>query len=279
MEYSVYDLIRVLLKKWFIIVLCTLLVGGGAIGMSWLSYEEAVDNYQALTTETVPVIVNTGTTTVAYRYSYGGHEELISTVLGLYQQTVQTETSVVPEVQTLVDLAFANAKPNIDASVTSPELMVKVQEAIDQLSLQEPPTINADKVVTPSSGPLQVADHLTVALRNGTVHLTVTGLEEEVAKAVLDAYCRMFSVMNENLVFTTTLEVNNLSFTPDPLQPTTMALVAQVVMEEPPEAPSAVKVAGTGACFGFVLGCFVVLLATFIKDTRPSKKEELSNEE
>lgn len=279
MEYSVYDLIRILLKKWYIIVLCALLVGSGAIGLSWLSYQDAIDNYEELTTQTVPVIVNTGTTTASYQYTYSGQEELISTVLSLYQQTAQMEMFVVPEAKTLVDLAFADAKPNIDASVTSLELLAKVQKAVDQLSLYEPPTINADKVVTPSAGPLQVAAHLSVALRNGTIHMTVTGLEEEVAKTVLDAYCRTFSEVNANLIFTTALEAIDLSFAPDPLQPTAMALLAQEIMAEPPTAPGVVKVAGTGACFGFAVGCFIVLLVTFIKDTRPNKKEKPSNEE
>lgn len=49
MEYSVYDLIRILLKKWYVILLVMALLGGAAGVFSQRSYQAALADYEDYT--------------------------------------------------------------------------------------------------------------------------------------------------------------------------------------------------------------------------------------
>ena len=69
MEYSVFDLVRALLKKWYVIVLVMALVSGASVFTSRASYEKALADYEAYTTETIPT-GETGTLTVSVGYDY-----------------------------------------------------------------------------------------------------------------------------------------------------------------------------------------------------------------
>ena len=60
MEYSVYDLIRILLKKWYVILLVMALLGGAAGVLSQKSYQTALAEYEDYTARELPVNTETG---------------------------------------------------------------------------------------------------------------------------------------------------------------------------------------------------------------------------
>lgn len=55
MEYSIFDLIRILLKKWHVILLGSCLTGGASLILSQWSYQCAIAQYAELTSATSPV--------------------------------------------------------------------------------------------------------------------------------------------------------------------------------------------------------------------------------
>lgn len=56
------------------------------------------------------------------------------------------------------------------------------------------------------------------------------------------------------------------------------AVLSQTVMQKPEAAPHFLKAACKGAAFGFLFGCFGVLLYTFIKDTAPTELRRRTGE-
>ena len=49
MEYRVTDLIRVLVKKWYVILIIMALIGGASLFTANWSYKKAVEQYNTLT--------------------------------------------------------------------------------------------------------------------------------------------------------------------------------------------------------------------------------------
>ena len=66
MEYSVFDLIRILLKKWYVILLVMVLLGGAAGVLSQKSYQTALAEYEDYTARELPVNTETGDLTAAF---------------------------------------------------------------------------------------------------------------------------------------------------------------------------------------------------------------------
>lgn len=275
MEYSVQDLIKILFKKWYVIVIAAVLIGCGSMYLSQVSYQKTCEEYERLTSETVPVIVDVGTLVATYSCEYAVQTDILSDLFSMYitqNQNAKTDAMQVPSETELSQMMVQVFQQQVSQMATSDSLYVELQSEVDILKLQEPPTIDANKQVTPSTGPLQIAQHFSVEIIDGNmIKLTVSGLEQSVANQILDTYCQIFEKSNCNNMITVTLHQDTCEFTPNPLQPTTTALLAQTVMKEP-TPPNKVKVAGTASVFGAVLACFCILIVTFIKDTRASGK-------
>ena len=70
MEYSVYDLIRILLKKWYVILLVMALLGGAAGVFSQRSYQAALADYEDYTSRAAPVNTEVGSYTAVYQCGF-----------------------------------------------------------------------------------------------------------------------------------------------------------------------------------------------------------------
>lgn len=263
MEYSVYDLIRILLKKWYVILLTMLAASCLALFLSQRSYRAAVAQYEALTTETVPVLVQLGT--------FEQSAALTFTASELTAQTLSDYTE--EEQQAFLTMLEGTQRAALEEVCQSAELFTAMQTRLLSLNLQEPPLIDADKKVTPSSGPLAPENHITAAVRGSWVTLSVSGLDADTCAAVAEAYWACLAEEMTSALVTTAIDTRRAAFTPDPERFTNDALLMQEVLAEPaPTPPRPVKVAGTAAAFSFVFACFGVLLYTFVRDTAPSKK-------
>lgn len=263
MEYSVSDLIRILLKKWYVILLTMLVVSCLALFLSQRSYRTAVAQYEALTTEKAPVLVQLSTLKQSAVLTF--------TVSDLTAQSIFDYTE--EEQQAFLTMLENTQLAALEEVCQSMELFTAMQTRLLSLELQEPPLIDADKKVTPSSGPLVLEDHITAAVRGSRVTLSISGLEEDTCTAVAEAYWACLAEKMTSALVTTTADTRRASFTPDPERFTNSALFMQEVLAEPaPTPPRPVKVAGTAAVFSFVFAGFGVLLYTFVRDTAPSKK-------
>ena len=106
-------------------------------------------------------------------------------------------------------------------------------------------------------------------LPESVVRLTVTGLEETPSRQLLAAYLESLeTVGRSDYSITVSMTERENSDVPAPLRLSQSAEFAQTVMAKPEKAPVMIKTVGTAAAFAFVLSCFLILVVTFIKDSR-----------
>lgn len=287
MEYSVYDLIQILVKKWYVILLAMCLVGGLSTVTARSSYAQTVKNYEESVSKVIDTGVDTGTLTASYLYDYE------MTDLSKYLVEAKRKAAFwesfseelhggtregTMDISELAEEAYAKVTQEAISLLTDTRVLQSAQSAMDAFQYQEPPTIDGQGNVISSVGPLNVSQHLSVELLEGnTVRLTVFGLEEEVSRQILDAYLKnLKEVGRSDYSMEVSLVEGEQSFTPDPVRFTESAAFAQLVMQKPEKAPIMVKTVGTAAVYAFVLSCFLILVVTFVKDSR--RKENAAKE-
>ena len=305
MEYSVYDLIRILLKRWYIILLTMCAVGGLSIFTAQTSYNLAVENYEASISETDSADKDTGVLTVTYLYDYEltdltGYlmdaqrraafyehftEELdigedAGLIAAFYQKSIE-ELDVGEDVGSitpfsLARIAYTAAAQGATALLKDTRVLKLTQTAMDASCYSEPPTQDDDDDdnIVESDDPLDVSKHLSIEnLPGSVVRITVSGLEELVAEDLLDAYLRNVETVGlSDYSITTVWEERESIFIPDPLSLSPSVEFAQVVLAKPEQAPTLTRTVGTAAAFAFVLSCFLILTVTFVKDSRRAGK-------
>lgn len=293
MEYSVYDLIRTLLKKWYVILITMILIGSISIFLSQRSFSAVQENYEEFTTQTIPAETNTGTYTAVYqcRFQMNSYEyyrtlveqsyrflwDYIQETTGLVDQPLSEDT-LYSMAEEAYDYAYTDFQTLLDNTT---EILPKVQAYAEEAGYLEPPVLFADGTTDSSQQvPLVVSDHLSVSVEaNGLLSLTATGLTEEMGSSLINHYIAQVQIMGEDQydMAITAVEQTH-EFTQNRNSYTDDAILSQTVMKEPESAPSVVKAAATGAAFGFVLACFGVLLFTFIRDSRMHAEADIGND-
>lgn len=286
MEYSVNDLIRILLKKWYVILLAMCLLGGLSTITARRSYARAVAQYEQYTAGTPSAVPETGTSIASYQYDF--------TVTDLSRYTAQAKTKdaflqqffaeyeaedAAPSERSgayaAAEQAYKEAVSDCKELLMNDAVMEKTQAEATQRQLQEPDTVDEDGVLQKSTGALCVADHLSVSqTSSNTFQLKMTGLEDSVAQVLFSSYLRNLQEVGGS-TYSMELTLTELSreFTPDPVPPDLSAQFSQTVMQKPQQAPILVKTVGTAMAFAFVLACFLVLLYTFVKDSRTAARK------
>lgn len=287
MEYSVYDLIRILLKKWYIILLAMCILGGLSAFTAPRSYDQAVRTYEKSISQTVSTGVDTGTLTASYLYSYEVGDltkylEAARQRTAFYERFVQAlgdtlegDKKPLLNLSSLVDEAYTAAVQEAEALVSDTHVLENVQTAMDTYHYVEPPILDENDEIVVSSEPLNVSDHLTIeSLSQNVIRLTVSGLEEGQARQILEAYLdNVKSVGLSDYSLQLSLKEQENTFVLDPLRLSKSAQFAQAVMARPEKAPVLVKTVGTAVAYAFVLSCFVILAVTFVKDSRHVRKD------
>lgn len=283
MEYSVYDLIRILLKKWYLILITMAVIGGLSVFLSQRSFASVQENYEEYTTQTIPAETNVGTYTAVYQCrfqmnSYEHYRALVEQSHRFLWDYVQETTGSV-ELPLPEDALYSMAEEAYDYACAdfqtllgnTTEILPKIQAYAEKAGYLEPPILFADGTTDSSQQvPLEVSDHLSVSVEaNGLLSLTATGLTEEMGSSLIKHYIDQVQIMGEDQydMAITAVEQTH-EFTQNRSSYTDDAILSQTVMKKPESAPSVVKAAATGAAFGFVLACFGVLLFTFINDSR-----------
>ena len=247
MEYSVYDLIRILLRKWYVILISMCALGGLSVITVQTSYDLAVQNYEKAVSETVSVGVDTGTLSATFLYGY----ELSDSTKNL-----------------------AETSQKAAALFTDDRVLKETQTAMDAYHYVEPPVLGSDEKIIESYDPLNIANHFSVVLLpDRVVRITISGLEERPARELLLAYLRVLgSVGNSDYSIQVNMTEQENVFTLDPLRLSQSAKFAQVVMAKPEKAPIAVRNIATTAAYAFVFSCFLILVVTFVRDSRRASK-------
>lgn len=289
MEYSVYDLIRILLKKWYVILITMAVIGGLSVFLSQRSFAAVQENYEEYTTQTIPAETNVGMYTAVYQCSfqmnsYERYRTLVEQehrfLWDYTQEATGSEELTLPEdaLYSMAEEAYGYARADFQTLLgNTAEILPQVQTYAEEAGYLEPPILLADGTMDSSQQvPLVVSDHLSVSVdEDGILTITISGLTEEMGVSLIESYVAQVQIMGEDQYDMAITAVEHSSeFTQNHSSYTDDALLSQTVMKEPESAPSAVKAAATGAAFGFVLACFGVLLFTFVRDSRLANARE-----
>lgn len=281
-EYSVYDLIRILLRKWYVILITMCIVAGGAVFFSQRSFASVQQDYTEYTSQTIPAEANVGNQTAIYQCDFSMDdlsiyqariEEEQSFIHSYLTQAGQTQDTVIPQdaIYAQAVKAYGYARADFFAVLTAQTVLDAVQTHAASQGYQEPPTLLADGTLDVSNaGPLTVSNHLTITTDdNGVVTLNVTGLQEKIGQDLIEAYFQEIEKQAE-AQYGMDLSYRELStvYTPNRSELTDDALLSQTVMQKPQQAPGLLNAACKGAAFAFLFACFGILLVTFLRDTK-----------
>ena len=287
MEYSVSDLVRILLKKWYVILLVMALLGGAAGVLSQRSYQAVLAEYEDYTTRTAPVNMETGNLVASYQCSftvqdmsrYRDRAASKNRFIEAYLAQDDASRSDAHRYQEAEE-AYAAANADFLQLFTQESVLAEVQAFAAGQNYYEPAVVQADGTVSEADEPLQIAEHFQLELDSaGLLTVSVTGLSEDTASALLAAYWQAVEAGGMSLyAMQISAEPLTCVYVPQKLSLSEDAILSQTVMQKPERAPMFLRAVGKGAAFGFLFGCFGVLLYTFIRDTAPEKKPRWAGE-
>ena len=200
MEYSVFDLIRSLIRKWYVIVISMAVIAAAGAVLSQKSFEMVQESYEEYTTQTIPADTVLGRCTATYQCTFrmksydhyrGIMDQRYQFLVGYASGVAGSQTVPEDKLYAMADEAYAYANADFQAVLTgSQEVFAKVQAFADEQEYQEPPLLLDDGTTDPSQQTaLVVANHLTAALTaNDLLTLAVTGLTEDVSMALMTQY-------------------------------------------------------------------------------------------
>lgn len=263
MEYKVSDLLKILVRKWYVILLAMCLVGGMAVWASRESYQKALEDYQRYTEEMTPIAVDTGVLEAECQYGIGS---VGSSFLQAYTDQILGDELGEPA-KPLTSVALLAAEPQLMGLLSSEQVIQQVQNYADSLEYQEPILVDQEGNARSTAKPLAVKDHIAVEYTGRlTFCVTISGLEETAAQELLDVYCQSLTEAASGAILDIIVEETSREFVLSQEQPTSAAILAQTIMREPVAAPNMIRTAGTAAAVAFVFACFGILLVTFIKE-------------
>ena len=258
MEYNVFDLIKQLLKKWYIILLVMIVVCGAAVGLSQYSYQKAVEDYYAHTTQTKPQLPDVGQMVALVHFS--PTEASLGNLQELVGQLDDEKGSVSDE--KLNQAIMQLMEPQVIEKIMDSDVLTKVHE----------------RMVENGWDPnVLLSDHFCVQDRqNQTIQLVASGLTESQSRAVFEMYLTVLSETFSGPMLDIEFVQQSCTFTLLKPEYTEDAKFAQTVMQAPVEKPNMVKTALTGAIFGFAIGAIAVLFWIFVKDASKKERDEKS---
>ena len=269
MEYSVHDLLRILWRKWYIIVIALVVVPLIAILISRLSYKSAVKNYEKLTQECLVTTTDVGTTVMPYQYGY----EVKQGFAQAYQTYAQTSSDqpLLTE-QEYAELLFDQMRSKIIASLDSDYVLYELEYKLQFAGFQEPDTLDDDNNVVPDGRGFMLKKHFSVNVGEGdSFEVKITGVEQEDAKIILVVYNQILLAQNADEIIEFVLYPQPETFELTRVVATDNAVLANQVMASVPDAPPSILKTGViSAAFGAAFACFFVLLVAFVG----GKKEE-----
>ena len=274
MEYSVYDLIRILLKKWYVILITVLLFAGISTVTAKKSYENAIRNYEKYTSE-YKAPESGGALNAVCQYSY----EL--TDFSSYVEEAKRQRDFYRAFQEELAPGSSGEMFNVTAYIESAYQAVKGKAAdlltdalvLQRLQAEIPAAPEGDE--TPSVGEVLQVE----VLGAGQFRVTVKGMDEHTADSILDAYLQAITEVGMSTYsLAVQAEVSEKEYVPVSSTLTDRAQLAQEIMERPTAAPILAKTVGVSAVMAFGLACFGVLLYTFIRDTAPAEKRRGAEE-
>lgn len=276
MEYSVSDLLRILLKKWYIILLTMALFAGLNLVLSNLSYRNAQRQYdnlqekkqealEQLTEEDTDHPVDISTYRVQYAITVSDPETFAAmlSAQGLFYQSILDayDDDAMDALETYLSVdalksAYQDANSGFLALCSDTDVLDACSDDLGQA---------ADYAQSHLS--FSAGDQMTFTV-------SITELQPEEADALYDAFCtRLIQQAEKKLGLA--VELSKLSskhemvvpVIPHPENQTTADFIDEAVAV--PEKPSiSVRRMGMAVLGGFMFSCFGILLYTFVQDQK-----------
>jgi len=277
MEYSVNDLVRILLKKWYVILGMMLVVGAMSGVTSQLSYNRAIEQYEVYTHETLPP-TSYGSANAIYDISYKATDNARYFDKDLFLQgyicayaDMKIDGKESADINLQAEAAFNELLPDASlvesdyiALIADEKVWFNTQNVLDELVAQ-----GWGGSVSPSA-----KEQLSVTLQDGSLIISVRDMKDDLTEAAVDTFVEQLKLVGkEDYQLEVNAEKKSYEYTAIDQELTHRAELSQVVMGHPGAAPNMVKVFGTAAMFAFVVSCFGVLLFTFVKDNKRSMAE------
>ena len=269
MEYTVSDLLKVFLRRWYVILLSMAALTAIALFISRASYDQAVEDYDRYTNETEPVTVEVGTLTVTVPYQCG-----IADYDVLFQQSGELASLYENYARQLPEDVFDKNK-KLDPSAYVMNAYNQMTRSFSELMTDSAVISEVNTVYAGQEEPLQPGtaltafDHFSVSTPSANLlQIVISDLPEDTAEAAMHTYLRALSAAADTYNLVVTLEEPEADYTAAPPEYTERALFAQMTMKAPEAPPSTVRTVGMAMIFGFVFSCFGILLVTFIKDSK-----------
>lgn len=278
MEYTVYDLLKILWRKWYIIVIAVVVIPLLAILISRISYNRAVANYEKFTQERVVAVGDVGTTLTVYQYGYEVKDDF-KQAYQIYAQTTSDEPLL--NEQEYADQLFSQMRQRFVDSLTSEYVWDELEYRLDFAGFKEPDVMDENNNVISSDQALMLKKHFAVKIREENVYeVEIVGVEQDLAQIILAVYNEIVLNRNDDECIQVVLYQQPSSFELTRLVPTDNAVLANQVMAPVPEAPPRLlKTVLICAVFAAAFACFFVLLAAFVQGKKelPDTGEKPNN--
>lgn len=264
MEYSVYDLIKILLKRWYIILGVAIAVAVSAAFVSVRSYNETLENYQVYAQQ-LELPEGFGTTDAEFmlQYEIVDKEQFADKEVFVQGFLAASEESE-EKAMALAEIAYRSYEPGNE------KIMAKLAEALAESSVWD----SADAIVKEYLEDTSASSVMSVSLTEaGSLVVHVNKLWEGIANTLMTTFINSYrAVCAEKCGLAVTVETISYQYVASEPTYTSEAELAQLVMVEEPSAHGILKTVGMAGILSFALTCIAVLVVVFVKENKPKKE-------
>lgn len=278
MEYSVKDLVKILLKKWWLIILIVGITVAVSYFMSDRSYKQASADYKTYTTAVQQVQKKTGTLTAAYSIrAKTESDSFIQAYTNFLVHHNFSESDTTPTMEEIAEFALQSLEPHMEALLLNKDILAAADIEAAEISYT-----NQTNITTPGTASPPPAKPIEIRyLGSGRFYVTMTSVVEADAQLVLQNYIKELT----QTLSSPTLEyqVDKISYVYNADKPilTDSALLAQLVMTDPSQSNAQARMQTTyilkqlciAAVFSFAISCVLILIVTFVKDSAAAEKK------
>lgn len=248
MEYSVCDLVKRLITKWYLILLITCIFAGLALYFSDISYNRAVKEYKLYMTGESLEFVGSGKTSIVIKYDID--KQKVANTLEIIEDVFGVEAPKY-SMGSITKKVSKNIEPYLISCLTDGQLLQSVHQKFEEEGYGE--KINTSEYFSV---------HYT---GEQTFTISIEGIGKDLASTFANIYLQELSDKMQKLMIEVDFFEEESTFVGDKTE------FAQIVMQEPVAKPDIFRTVVTGGVFGFAIACIFVLFGFFVKDARKSE--------
>ena len=280
MEYSVKDLVKILLKKWYFILLVMAVTVTASYFLAQRSFQQAAADYQSHTTAVQSAQAKTGTLTVAYSIRPKTESDnFIQAYTNFLVHHNFSDSEATLTMDDIAALAIQSLEPHMETTLTHKDILEAAEIPVNNVSFT-----NQTKITAPGTGTPPAPKPFEICyLGNGKFHVTLTGITETDGQQTLQTYIKELTQTLSTPALEYQIDKISYVFNADKPILTDSAKLAQLVMNKPSQsavqASAVLKRMCIAAVFSFALACILILIITFVRDAAETEKKQKNSQE